>query len=254
MIDIDKISMLVTVDTDYSIQEIEKQLNREGFTLNYYAIPNNEVLMVDVLNDRIPNLYSHAYGGIEDLCAQVKLAQADGSVYSNVLTPRSATGPSLKKMAIGSGEMLGIPIQASLKIFHKPALVEVACLCFSDVRSMEYFIQAVRKNSIPVALMCQFSKKNIEVFFEGFGEGSVVLGLALWGERDLVDGYCSYLRDLVLLKHGDWVDVEKGRVKSKLLEALHEESVRLVQRKISSSEQNLSPSHRKMMKLIEGMA
>jgi FAD/FMN-containing dehydrogenase len=253
MMELDKISMLVTTDTDHTVQEIEDELKREGYTLNYHAVPHNELLLADVLNDRVPNLYAGAYGGSEDLCVRIQLAQPDSSVYANVLAPRSATGPSLKKAAIGSGEMLGIPVQATLKIFYKPAVTEVACILFSNPRQMEFFVQAVYKYRIPLPLACPFSGKVIKKFFEGFDRDASILSLAFWGEAGPVEALSAYLRELASRKHGDWVDAGKGKIKTDLLKALHEEAIKFVQRELKATEDSLSHSHREVARLIQNI-
>lgn len=249
MIEIDKISLLVTTDTDHSIEEIEVKVAKAGYTLNYHAVPDNEVLLLDVLNDRIPNLYGPAFGGIEDLCLQVRLAQPDGSVFSNVLTPRSATGPSLKKLAIGSQEMLGIPIQATLRLFYKPSVREVACVIFPSKVQRDFFLQAVYKFNIPLPLSCQLSLETIDRFFEDREVGSVVLGLALWGEASVVKNNLSFLQKLAEKKRGKWIVVEKGRVKTELMEILHQKALDGIQKKTQEEKMGSNTSI-KIMRLI----
>lgn len=220
MIEIDKISHLVTTDTDIKMVELEKQLAREGFTLNYYTPPRNKALLVEVLEERLPNLFGHAFGGIEELCVQVLLARPDGKLFTQVAAPRSATGPSLKKMAIGAGDRLGLPIQATLKIFPEPPCRRVACAIFPDKRHRELFVRGVEKLRMRLPLRSLLAPAVRGEFFENLSPKQEVEALAFWGEVALVEVQEQLLREEAEKKRGQWVEVEKGGSGEKLFQAL----------------------------------
>jgi FAD/FMN-containing dehydrogenase len=252
--EIDKTSLLVTIDTDISMAELENLLAKEGYTLNYFTPPQNKALLVEVLNERLPNLYAAAFGGIEDLCVQLSLAQTDGRVFTNVLTPRSATGPSLKKMAIGAQEKLGIPFQATLKIFYRPPFRKLSCAIFPDRRRMEAFLRSVYKLRLKLPLLSLLATGVRNRFFEKMKAGEEILGFASWGEQTVVEAQFQMLQQQASLKKGQWVEVGLGDVWDKLFSNLHEGAAIALGERLSQAKAPLSPSHRALAQVVEGIS
>ncbi len=246
--------MLVTADTDLTLHDLEKGLKRERFTANYHAVPHNEVLLADALNERIPNLYGAVYGGIEDLCVKIRLAQADGGILENVLAPRSAVGPSFKKLAIGSEELLGIPIQATLKIFHRPEFRELALVVFSSSQRMHHFERALARSGTTPPLLCPLSKNAATQFLKRLGGGESVLGLAFWGGRDKVQNGLKYMQELTIKKNGTWFRVEGNLLEEKFWERLHREAIENLQKTIQLNTKEVTASHRKLARRIQEIA
>ncbi len=238
MLTIDEISLLVTVDTDESIDEIEKALNLKGYTLNYrplYGAP----LLAQVLQQRIPNLYQQAFGGVEDLCLQARWAQPSGKIFTNVATPRSATGPSFKKMAIGSGETFGIPIQATLKIFPWPEEFRGAWVYFSKREQRDFFRRALLKHDLAVPLLAPLSADS-PCIQGSKGEGEA-LGIGIWGSRREVLRMMRVFQELAESKEGVWSVVPEKRQEKFLLHL--EEEVRAFLFHEQEAQTDLSEGH-----------
>src|SRR5262249_25250998 len=202
---------------DLNIAEIETELGREGFTLNYFVPPDNQSLLVDALNRRIPNLYGAAFGGIEDLCLKVKWSRADGKVFTNVAAPRSATGPSLKKLAIGSANWVGLPIQAVLRIFSTPLSREVTALGFASGSDRESFLRAMLRPRLAPPLLAKLDRPPSLELLEDLGSDGV-LGLSWWGEDEPVRAMAELLEGLS--KKGRRLEMRDGWGEDELLERL----------------------------------
>jgi FAD/FMN-containing dehydrogenase len=254
MIEIDKISLLVATDTDLTMAELEGSVLREGFVLNYFTPPDNKVLLADVLSERLPNIYGKAFGGIEDLCIQVHLTQSDGAVFSNVLTPRSATGPSLKNLALGSGEMLGIPFQATLKIFPKPAVRKLACVVFSSLRLLESFTQNLNKQRFFLPLLHRLPKEIAKSYVKDLKDEEVVLAFANWGEEKMMEACWYYLQHQADLKKGIWFEVDMGKIWRDLFKELQHEATQPYLNKKEYGESSVPPSHLQLMHRLQRLA
>ena len=126
--EIDKISLLVTCPSDMTLEALEKELRREGYSLRYRPKTSLKNLRLKkILEDRIPNRQPQlaladspeSSQSIEDLCIALKVRTRYGvMVTKNV--PRSATGPDFKKIFIGSKGMYGEILEATLKIYPAP--------------------------------------------------------------------------------------------------------------------------------------
>jgi len=250
MVEIDYKSLLATTDTDVMVEEIEELLNKEGYTLNYFAVPHNQILLADVLNDRVPNLYEDAFGGIEDICVGIRIARPDGEIFENLLTPRSATGPNLKKLSIGSEEWLGIPIQATLRISPLPAKKLIAAIRFPGKRRRGFFLQALRRNRTPLPLAIPLSEASVREFFPDLEDGWAVVAFSYWGEKSQMPYWEHYLKDLAISKKGEWIHLDKWEFQEQMWNVLHEEGAIIKTHQIQEALTQLSSSHRQLMKIV----
>lgn len=113
---LDAVSFLVTVDPNVRFVELETGLNEEGLTLGY--APQSSVprlTMRRILEERIPNRYGLHYGEVDDLCVSLKVRWKTRDITTKK-TPRSATGPDLKKIFIGSRGRYGKIQEVVLRI------------------------------------------------------------------------------------------------------------------------------------------
>lgn len=232
MVELDPISMTVQTDTDISIAELERELKKSGYTLNYFPVPDDSLLLADVLNDRTPNLYGEYFGGIEDLCLQIRLAQPDGSLWENVDAPRSATGPSLKKMAIGSGERFGIPVQATLRIFYQASILEVGLIRFESEKKENFFFHSLKKSRVTLPLWARFPRREVLPFFEKLQERERVLGVALWGEEAWTEAKWEHLQKLAMKRSGSWYEIEAGKNRLEWLKDIHHHALNRMQKEM----------------------
>lgn len=254
MIEFDRQSLLVTADTDLPLAQLEEQVGAEGFTLNYFAPPDNSALLADALSRRLPNLYGEAFGGIDDLCLQVKLSQASGVVYANLKTPRSAAGPSLKKMAIGAGEWLGIPIQATLRIFPKPVHREYRALAFPSERELEAFETSLLRLRWGFPLRARIDAEALLPWMEGVSLLDRVLGLAWWGEDRAMESEGAALEALVHSRQGRVLELKPGKDEGALAALLHDEALARQAAGVEAAQAGLPSSHRALESFLKGGA
>ena len=253
MLEIDEISMLAVVDTDVAVSDLEEQLGREGFTLNYFAWPDNRALLAEALNRRLPNLYGPAFGGIEDLALQVKWAQSGGEVFSNVATPRSAAGPSFKKMAIGSSDWLGLPILAVLRIFPQPAARQQLFAAFVRQEGLEQFLRSLQRAGLALPLSAKIETAASAEHFADVGLFETVWGGASWGPNDEVEALLEEVESGILAKGGRLLELKDSSDEEKVADLLHQAALGELENRIEKSESRLPPAHRRLMaRLKEG--
>ncbi|MCC6273496.1 MAG: FAD-binding oxidoreductase [Deltaproteobacteria bacterium] len=251
MIEIDPISLLVTADTDLSVAALEEKVAAEGYTLNYFALPDNRALLAEALSRRLPNLYAAAFGGIDDLCLQLKLAQAGGALYANVKTPRSAAGPGLKKMAIGSGEWLGLPIQATLRIFPKPAHRECRAYAFAQERDLEAFEKSLLKLRWPLPLRARLVSEEAMQVLDGLSLLDRAVAISWWGPEGWMRSYGEALEDLALGKQGRALGFKSGRDEGDLDALLRRAAIAAALERSERRLQELPESHRSLASFLK---
>lgn len=124
MFHLHKQSQLITLDPQITLTEYEHLLNKEGLTGGYYPITGFGSLLIDCLRQRTPNFYYLKYGSLEDLCAGITVVLKNGEIFSSVSAPRAATGSDLRKVMIGSENLLGDFKEVTLRVFPMPEWVE----------------------------------------------------------------------------------------------------------------------------------
>ncbi len=158
MFDIDKISYLLTVNTDCLISDIEKKLSLQNHTLGYFVPPDNQVSLKEALAQKLSNLYSLKYGKLPDLCVALGLKTKTGERVHTPIVPRQATGPSWKNLILGSKEHLGNIQQAVLKIFDLPELVAYTCITVSSLEETYLIEQNLSRRELIPRSFYRFEK------------------------------------------------------------------------------------------------
>ncbi len=120
MFQLNKTSQLVTIDPAMSVDAYEDRLGNEGLTGGYFPITGSETTLTTALASRIPNLYFSKYGGIEELCVGGKVATPSGLVFPLKIYPRAAIGSDLRRVILGSQNILGRFEEVTLRIFPIP--------------------------------------------------------------------------------------------------------------------------------------
>lgn len=147
----DTISLLATVKASENIKALERELDLRGFTWGYKPARAAKDLKA-ILDAGIPNLLAERYGEIDDICMSLKVETPDGVIQTKQ-TPRSATGPDLKKIFIGSQGRYGKILEATLRLSPVPA-EEITIRCaFSQNAAKLAFLKCMGGSGIRPAIL-----------------------------------------------------------------------------------------------------
>jgi alkyldihydroxyacetonephosphate synthase len=121
ILEVDEVSQTVTVQAGVFGPELEAHLaaTGTGYTLGHWPQSFELSTVGGWLACRGAGQYSTRYGKIEDMVRGLTVVLADGRVIeTDGHGPRSATGPSLTQLFVGSEGTLGIITQATFAIHH----------------------------------------------------------------------------------------------------------------------------------------
>ncbi len=112
---VDRVARTARIEAGALGPELEAALNAQGFSLGHFPDSFEFSTLGGWLATRSAGMQSDAYGKIEDMVVSLTLCTPRGTLVTpNV--PRSATGPDLAQIAVGSEGTLGLITEAVMRI------------------------------------------------------------------------------------------------------------------------------------------
>lgn len=130
---LDPVSGLVDAEAGLIGQHLEDQLQAQGWTMGHFPSSIMTSTLGGYLATRSAGQLSSRYGKIEDMVVALEAVLPDGRLWRSVPTPRSATGPDLKQLLIGSEGTLGIITAALMRIWPLPPVRQFHSYVFPGV-------------------------------------------------------------------------------------------------------------------------
>jgi alkyldihydroxyacetonephosphate synthase len=132
---LDETNLLVKVQAGMMGHHLEADLNRKGFTLNHSPQSLDRSTVGGWIATRACGQFSSRWGGIEDITLAMTVVLANGETISTRLSPRSALGPDIKSIFIGSEGTFGVFLDATLKICRLAETRLLETISFPSVES-----------------------------------------------------------------------------------------------------------------------
>src|ERR687896_906019 len=133
VIEIDEISLTVTVQTGKNGRELEAELNARGLMLPHYPASVEWATVGGYIAARGSGVLSTRYGKIEDLVLTLRVATPAGGLMDTVAVPRHAVGPELTQLFVGSEGTPGVITPATLQLAPVPDERRFAAVAFPSV-------------------------------------------------------------------------------------------------------------------------
>jgi len=120
VLDIDGTNLTVTTQTGVISQELEWQLNAQGYT--WAHMPQSQYCsgLGGFLSARSAGALSTKYGKAEDMVLGMEVVLPTGGIMRTQAFPQSAAGPNLNRLFIGAEGTLGVITEATLKMHPMP--------------------------------------------------------------------------------------------------------------------------------------
>ncbi|MEX2256859.1 MAG: FAD-binding oxidoreductase [Acidimicrobiia bacterium] len=136
IVDVDTDSMLLDVRAGMFGDVLEDELrSMHGVTVGHWPQSVELSTVGGWLACRGAGQYSTRYGKIEDLVVGLDVVLADGSVVTTGGAPRSAVGPDLTQLFVGSEGTLGVITGARLRLHPAPPAERRAAYAFDSFDS-----------------------------------------------------------------------------------------------------------------------
>jgi alkyldihydroxyacetonephosphate synthase len=133
IVDVDEVSMTVTVQAGVNGRRLESELNARGLMLPHYPASVEWATVGGYIAARGSGVLSTRYGKIEDLLLSLRVATPAGGLIETVSVPRHAVGPELTQLFVGSEGTLGVITRATLQLAPLPAERRFDAVAFPSV-------------------------------------------------------------------------------------------------------------------------
>ena len=112
---VDPVARTARIEAGALGPELEAELNQQGFSLGHFPDSFEFSTLGGWLATRSAGMQSDAYGKIENMVVSLTLCTPTGTLVTRNV-PRSATGPDLAQIAVGSEGTLGLITEAVMRI------------------------------------------------------------------------------------------------------------------------------------------
>lgn len=121
LISLDAVNMMATVGCGMPLARLETLANEQGLTTGHWPQSQPLACMGGLVATRSIGQFSTYYGGIEDMLCGLEAVMPDGQVVRIRNVPRSAAGPDLRHVFMGSEGAIAVITEVTVKLFtHYP--------------------------------------------------------------------------------------------------------------------------------------
>ena len=196
ILEIDEENLLCTCEAGVNGYELEQKLNARGLTLGHYPSSLPATTLGGLIATRSSGQESSRYGSIEDMVQGLAVVLADGTFAAPRPGPRSATGPALHELLIGSEGGLGIVLGAVLRVHRLPEATVGRGYAFVDVKNGLEVMRAVMQSGIRPLLLRLYDAE--DTAFGGYevDAGQCVLIAATAGPSNVAEAEANVVGTL----------------------------------------------------------
>ena len=120
---VDEANLTCTCESGVNGLVLEKHLNERGLTLGHFPSSLPGTTVGGLIATRSSGQESSRYGSIEDMVLGLAVVLPDGTFAAPRPGPRSAAGPALHQLWLGSEGALGVILGAVLRVHRLPESV-----------------------------------------------------------------------------------------------------------------------------------
>ena len=188
-LEINKKNLTITVQAGINGMNLERTLNKEGYTLGH----NPQSLYCSTLGGwlacRAAGQFSTKYGKIDDMVISLEAVLPRGEIIRSKNVPKSSTGPRTDKLLLGSEGTLGIITESTLKIWPYPEKRTLQSYAFEDLKDgLESIRKILRKGIFPAVIRLYDKIETARHFYQTKkAKGKYMLILVMEGDKELVD-------------------------------------------------------------------
>lgn len=195
---IDKESLMVNVECGMNGALYEESLNREGFTGGHFPQSLRCSSVGGWLACRAAGQFSTRYGKIEDIAVALEAVLPDGTIFSGRSVPRTATGPRVDHLFLGSEGTFGVITSATLRMWPLPEKRHMVTYTFESLEESLEAIRLVMRSGARPAVVRLYDAQETGHHFPDLGDKRCGLILLIEGNEQIVDAEASVIEKIAM--------------------------------------------------------
>jgi len=194
--EIDETNLICRCEAGVNGYALEQQLNTRGLTLGHFPSSLPQTTVGGLIATRSSGQESSRYGSIENLVMGMAVVLPDGTYAAPRPGPRSAVGPALHELWLGSEGGLGVILSAVLRVHRLPESVLGRGYGFADLPAGLQAMRAVMQSGIRPLVMRLYDPD--DAAFNGYDlpTGSCLLVIATAGLERVAVAEAEAVRDM----------------------------------------------------------
>src|SRR6202162_2032228 len=150
---LDETNLTCTCEAGVNGLFLEKHLNERGLTLGHFPSSLPGTTSGGLIATRSSGQESSRYGSVEDMVMGLAVVLPDGTFAAPRPGPRSAAGPALHQLWLGSEGALGVVLGAVLRVHRLPESVIGRGYGFPDLATGLEAMRAIMQSGIKPLVM-----------------------------------------------------------------------------------------------------
>jgi len=178
ILEVDETNLTCRCESGVNGLDLEKHLNARGLTLGHFPSSLPGTTLGGLIATRSSGQESSRYGSIEDMVLGLEVVLPDGTVAGPRPGPRSAAGPALHQLWLGSEGGLGVILGAVLRVHRTPESVLGRGYGFPDLGRGLAAMRAIMQSGIKPLVLRLYDPE--DTAFNGYDlpEGGCLLVVA----------------------------------------------------------------------------
>jgi alkyldihydroxyacetonephosphate synthase len=203
ILEVDETNLTCRCESGVNGLVLEKHLNERGLTLGHFPSSLPGTTLGGLIATRSSGQESSRYGSVEDMVLGLAVVLPDGTFAAPRPGPRSAVGPALHQLWLGSEGALGVILGAVLRVHRLPESVIGRGFAFADLPTGLEAMRATMQSGIRPLVMRLYDAE--DTAFNGYDlpMGACLLVVATAGlpaiataEAEAVVAIASAAKDL----------------------------------------------------------
>jgi alkyldihydroxyacetonephosphate synthase len=153
ILEVDETNLTCRCESGVNGMELEKHLNQRGLTLGHFPSSLPGTTLGGLIATRSSGQESSRYGNVEDMVLSLAVVLPDGTFAAPRPGPRSAVGPALHQLWLGSEGTLGVILGAVLRVHRLPEAVIGRGFAFADLAAGLEAMRSIMQSGIRPLVM-----------------------------------------------------------------------------------------------------
>src|SRR5450756_2569395 len=213
--EVDEVNLTCRCESGVNGLVLEKHLNERGLTLGHFPSSLPGTTLGGLIATRSSGQESSRYGSIEDMVLGLAVVLPDGTFAAPRPGPRSAVGPALHQLWLGSEGALGVILGAELRVHRLPETVVGRGYAFSDLGSGLEAMRAVMQSGIRPLVLRLYDAEDTAFNGHDVPTGSCLLVVATAGLPGVAQAEAAAVKSIAAaagdLGEDPWVRWQKHR-------------------------------------------